>query len=43
LAAGLTDGEAELLRWCLQPERTDRPATAAIVAAHLDSLVGAAL
>lgn len=38
LAPGLHDGEAKLLSWCLSPERTDRPATAAIVADHLDEL-----
>jgi serine/threonine protein kinase len=42
LADGLTVGERDLLTWCLQPERSDRPATAAIVAARLDELAGAA-
>ena len=40
LAPGLSDGEAELLTWCLQPERADRPATAALVADRLDALAG---
>ena len=40
LAPGLQDGEVELLTWCLQPERVDRPATAAIVADELDALAG---
>jgi len=38
LAAELSDGEAELLGWCLRPERRDRPATAMVVAEHLDRL-----
>lgn len=40
LAPGLRDGEAELLTWCLRPERADRPATAALVASRLDELAG---
>lgn len=38
LAPGLRAAEAELLSWCLQPERSDRPATAAVVADRLDAL-----
>jgi serine/threonine protein kinase len=42
LAAGLTAGEADLLEWCLRPDRADRPATAAVVADRLDLLARAA-
>ena len=42
LSSDLSVGEAELLRWCLSSQRADRPATAAIVADHLDRLAAAA-
>lgn len=38
LADGLSDGEAELLSWCLSADRSARPATAALVAERLDRL-----
>ncbi len=38
LADGLSDGEADLVRWCLEPERGARPATAQLVADRLDRL-----
>jgi serine/threonine protein kinase len=41
LAPGLRDDEAELLAWCLRPERVDRPATAEMVADRLDALAEA--
>lgn len=42
LAAGLSDEEAELLSWCLCPDRSDRPGSAAMVADRLDRIAGAA-
>jgi serine/threonine protein kinase len=42
LADGLSEGETELLSWCLAAERTKRPGTAAIVAERLDRLAVAA-
>ncbi len=38
---GLSEEEASLIRWCLAPERSDRPATAAEVAQHIDQLAEA--
>lgn len=38
LADGLTAGEAELITWCLDANRSARPGTAALVADQLDRL-----
>jgi eukaryotic-like serine/threonine-protein kinase len=38
LAAGLTEGEAELIAWCLSPERADRPPAAEVVTQRLREL-----
>lgn len=42
LADGLTDGEADLLAWCLSAERAARPGTSALVAERLDQLAESA-